>query len=59
MASAPGAIDRGKEERSGGTVDWLFMLCTLYVMYLTGKVGIFITKNENLAYGYLVEMILS
>ena len=23
---------QAKEERSGGTVDWPFMLCTLYIM---------------------------
>ena len=31
-------ILRGKEEQSGGTVDWPFMLCTLNE-YVTGKIG--------------------
>ena len=28
-----------KEERSGGTVDWPFMLCTINVNYVIVKVG--------------------
>ena len=47
VASAPGAIDRGKEEQSGGTIDWPIIFFTLYLMKGTEKVWIFITKNKN------------
>ena len=48
VASAPGAIDRGKEEQSGGTVDWPFMLSTLYD---NRKSWDFHYKNGNCVHG--------
>ena len=48
-----------KEERSGGTVDCPFIICTLDVMYVTGKFGRILLPilNQNYICRYLTACI--